>query len=120
MKLNFVKSTCRVLAASVLVLSFQTAQAGLIGAERAMEESAGAGRTQLLETLQRADVAGQLQSLGVDPNAAADRVARMSDQEVQQLMKDLPAAPAAGDVSTAGWVAIVLIAIAIWYWLVRA
>ena len=118
MKLSFVKSTCRVLAASVLVLSFQSAQAGLIGAEQAAG-SAGTERTQLVELLQRTDVASQLQAMGVDPKAATERVARMSDQEVQQLMKDMPAAPAAGDVSTAGWVAIVLIAVAVWYWLIR-
>lgn len=118
MNLAFKKTTCRVLVVSLLALSFQTAHAGLIGADQAAAGSASPERTLLLSTLDRAEVAAQLQAAGVDPRAARERVQSMSDQEVQALAQDIQTAPAGG-ISTWGWVAIVLIAALIWYYAVR-
>jgi spore germination cell wall hydrolase CwlJ-like protein len=112
------KATCRALVISLLALSFQSARAGLIGAEQAAPSSASTERSLLLSTLDRAEVAAQLQAAGVDPNAARTRVATMSDQEVQAMAQDIQAAPA-GAMSTAGWVAVVLIAGLIWYFAFR-
>ena len=67
MKLAFKKTTCRVLVVSLLALSFQTAHAGLIGADQATTGSTSAERTLLLGTLDRSDVIQQLQTFGVDP-----------------------------------------------------
>lgn len=75
-------------------------------------------RAMVLGTLDRAEVAAQLQAAGVDPRAARDRVHAMSDQEVQALAQDIQAGPAGG-VSTWGVVAIVLIAALIWYYAIR-
>src|SRR5439155_17050187 len=44
--------------------------------------------------LSRSDVANQLQSLGIDPSTANDRVAAMTDQEVQSLAGRINAMPA--------------------------
>lgn len=105
--------TCRTLVVSMLALSAHGAGAGMIGAEQAMPAAAQADRTMVLEVLARADTAAQLESMGVDPQAARDRVAVMGEQEVTQLAQDIRNAPAAGS----GWgvVAVVLVAAAIWY-----
>lgn len=114
----FKKTTCRALVVSLLALSIQTAQAGLIGADHAAASSAPSERALVLGTLDRGDVVAQLQAAGVDPVAARERVRSMSDQEVHALAQDIQTAPA-GAVSTWGWVAIVLVAGLIWYFVVR-
>lgn len=118
MNLGFKKTTCRVLAVSVLALSFQTANAGLIGADQAAVGSTSSERALVLGSLDRAEVVAQLQSAGIDPLAARERIRAMSDQEVHALAQDIQAAPAGGT-STWGWVAIVLIAALIWYYAIR-
>lgn len=112
------KSTCRVLVVSLLALSFQSARAGLIGAEQAAGPAPSTERTLLLSTLERAEVVAQLQAAGVDPVAARERVQTMSEHEVQRLAQDMQAAPAGG-INTWGWVAIVLVAALIWYYAIR-
>ncbi|TFY96637.1 PA2779 family protein, partial [Ramlibacter humi] len=83
--MNLKKMTCRGLIVSLLALSFQTAGAGMIGADKAAPATAQTDRALVLEVVARADTASRLQSLGVDPLAARDRVGAMSDQEVAQL-----------------------------------
>ena len=118
MNLALKKTTCRVLVVSLLALSFQTAHAGLIGADQAAAGTPSPERAMLLGTLDRAEVQAQLQAAGVDPQAARERVQSMTDQEVQVLAQDIQAAPAGG-ISTWGWVAIVLVAALIWYYAIR-
>ena len=117
MNLAFKKTTCRVLVVSLLALSFQAAQAGLIPAEQAASP-VSAERALLLGTLDRAEVTAQLQALGVDPLAARQRIQSMSDQEVHAMAQDIQAAPAGG-MSDWAWVAVVLLGVAIWYYAVR-
>jgi hypothetical protein len=118
MNFAFKKTTCRALVVSLLALSFQSAQAGLIGAEQAAAGTAGADRALVLATLDRAEVQAQLQAAGVDPLAARERIRSMSDAEVQAMAQDIQSAPV-GAASTWGWVAIVLIAALIWYYAIR-
>ena len=118
MKLAFKQTTCRVLVVSLLALSFQTANAGLIGADQAAAGTTSPERAMVLGALDSPEVAAQLQAAGVDPRAARERVQNMSDQEVQAMAQDMQAAPAGG-VSTWGWVAIVLIAALVWYYAIR-
>jgi len=118
MNLAFKKTTCRVLVVSLLAFSFQTANAGLIGADQAAAGTTSPERAMVLGALDRAEVAAQLQAAGVDPRAARERVQNMTDQEVQAMAQDMQAAPAGG-VSTWGWVAIVLIAALVWYYAIR-
>ncbi len=115
--MNLKKMTCRALIASMLVLSFQTASAGLIGADRAAPGPAQTDRAAVLEVLARADTASQLQAMGVDPLQARERVAAMSDQEVAQLAADVRQAPAGADAGTV--LAVLVIAAAIWYFAYR-
>jgi hypothetical protein len=118
MNFAFKKTTCRALVVSVLALSFQTANAGLIGADQAAAATMSAERALVLGSLDRAEVVAQLQAAGVDPLAARERIRAMSDAEVHALAQDIQAAPAGG-VSTWGWVAIILIAALVWYYAIR-
>jgi hypothetical protein len=117
--MNFLKkTTCRALVVSILALSFQTAQAGLIGADQAAAATMSTERAMVLGSLDRAEVAAQLQAAGVDPIAARERIRSMSDAEVHALAQDIQTAPAGG-LSTWGWVAVVLIAALVWYYAIR-
>lgn len=51
-------------------------------------------RADLLKLLDRESVQEQLQDLGVDPNAAKQRVATMTDEEIRQLNGHLSEMPA--------------------------
>lgn len=118
MNFAFKKTTCRALVVSVLALSIQTAQAGLIGADQAAASTMTPERALVLGSLDRAEVVAQLQAAGVDPLAARERIRAMSDQEVHALAQDIQTAPAGG-VSTWGVVAIVLVAALVWYYVIR-
>ena len=118
MNLSLKKTTCRALIVSLLALSFQSAQAGLIGAEQAAPTGAATERALVLGTLDRTEVAAQLQAAGVDPRAARERVATMSDQEVRTLAQDIHTAPA-GALDGGGWLAVIVIAALVWYFAIR-
>ena len=113
------KNTCRVLVISLLALSFQTARAGMIGADQAAAvQSAQSDRAAVMSVLNRSETVAQLQALGVDQQAARERVAAMTDQEVHALAQDIQTAPA-GAMSGWGWAAVVIVVAAIWYFAYR-
>ena len=109
------KMTCRALVVSLLALSFQTANAGMIGADQAAAQT---DRAMVLSVLSRAETASLLQAQGIDPTMARERVNSMTDQEVQTLAQDMQTAPA-GALSSGGWLAVILIAAAVWYFAYR-
>jgi len=117
------RMTCRALVVSLLALSFQTANAGMIGADQASAPTQSQSQTPtprglVLSVLDRAETAAQLQAQGIDPAEARARVATMTDQEVQQLTQDMHTAPA-GALSSGGWLAVVIIAGLVWYFAFR-
>lgn len=112
--MNLKKMICRGLVISTLALSFQTAGAGMIGAETAAPGGGQTDRAMVLEVLARADTASRLQAMGVDPRQARDRVAAMSDQEVTQLASEIREAPAGADGGTVLLVLVILAAV--WYY----
>jgi hypothetical protein len=119
MRSTMKKMTCRALVVSLLALSFQTANAGLIGADQvAAAGAAQTDRSMVVSVLNRAETAAQLQAQGIDPTLARERVAAMTDQEVHALAQDMQTAPA-GAMTDAGWVAVVLIAALVWYFAFR-
>ena len=60
--------------------------------------------------LERADVREQLVAMGVDPAAAAERVAALSDQELQAMADRMAEMPAGGDfLAVVGIVFVILI-----------
>ena len=117
MKSTFFQMICRLLIASLIVLPFQAAQAGVIGtSQAAAASSAQADRAAVLAVMSRAEVQQQLQERGVDPKAATDRVNAMTDEEVRTMAQQLDTAAAgAGSSSGWGWAAVIIIGIIIWY-----
>src|SRR6185436_20884056 len=84
---------CRLLAALMIWTQFQLAHAGAIGTDSAIASSAPLDaqfepqfdprfdRQALVSFVGRAEVASQLAALGVDPAAARERIAALSDDE---------------------------------------
>jgi len=116
--MNFVlkRALCRLLIVLMAWTPFQLAYAGTISTDQAIG-SAQADRAAVLSLLQRSDVANQLQSLGVDPSTAKDRVAAMTDEEVRSLADRLQSVPAGADGT--GWALVILAAVLIWYFFFR-
>ena len=91
------------------------AQAGLVGTRTVIEQQAGAvQRAEVRAFLQRSDVREQLRQLGVSPAEAAQRVAALSDSEVQRIhgrIEELPAGQdlVGGLVGLAIFIAVVLL-----------
>ena len=89
---------CRLLIASVMALSVQTAQAGMIGADQvSLAAGAQSERNTVLNALGRPAVASELLALGLDSQAAQDRVAAMSDEELHALAGNMNSLPVGGD-----------------------
>ena len=118
MNTAWAKTICRLLVALMIWTPYQFATAGMIGTDQVVSTASQADRTMVLSFLTRADVAGQLQSLGIDPSTAKDRVAAMTDQEVQSLADRINSMPAGGISSGAAVLLIIIIAAAVWwfYW----
>lgn len=73
--------------------------AAIVSTEEAMASSAASGeRDRIASFLSRDDVRQSLQAQGVDPQSAIERIATLSDQEVQQLAARIDNAPAGGDI----------------------
>ena len=111
------KMTCRALVVSLLALSFQTADAGMISADRAAN-SAPVGRAMVLSALDRAEIAAELQAQGIDPTMARARMAAMTDEEVQAMAQDIQTAPA-GAMSEVAFVAFLVVVVVIWNYAYR-
>jgi hypothetical protein len=105
---------CRLLAVLIACSPLQFAQAGMIGTEHVVSAAAQAERSAVLQFLGRTDVAGQLQSLGVDPAGVRERVAAMTDQEVRSLAGQIQGLPAGAD-STGLLLLLIVAGVAVWY-----
>lgn len=74
------------------------AYAAMVGTTTALQQAQhSVERSELLEMLDRETVQSQLQAMGVDAEAAKQRVAAMTDDEIQQLNARLGEMPAGGD-----------------------
>ena len=103
----FVRFVCRMMIACMIVLPFQ-AQAGMIGTDQAVS----AARATVADFVNRGEVAAQLQALGLTPQAARERLAALTDQEVAGLAGRIDALPAGG---VAGLLAIIAVVLLIYY-----
>ena len=113
MKSAWARTICRLLIVLMVWTPYQAAQAGMIGAAQAVAASPQTDRAAVLSFVTRADVAGQLASMGLDAATAKDRVAAMTDAEVAYLAGRIERLPAGGD--TAGVILLILIIAAIWW-----
>lgn len=83
-----------------LLLFFSTfsatvVQAKMIGTDQVIAQQAlSAERDKIINFIQRDDVRAEMQSLGVDPDEAMQRVASLSDSEVQKMAGKLDQIPA--------------------------
>ena len=106
---------CRGLILSLLVFSFHTARAGMIGTEHVTgPSSANTERAQISSMLARDDVSRQLQALGVDTKSAQDRAAMLTDEEARALARNLQSIPVGAD--AAGILIVLAIAGLVWWW----
>jgi hypothetical protein len=118
MKSVWTRTICRLLVALMIWTPFQIAQAGMIGTEQVASAASQSDRDTVLSYLTRAEVASQLQALGIEPGTAKDRVAALSDQEAQSLAQRIQSMPAGS--SDAGAVLLVIvIAAAVWWFFFR-
>jgi hypothetical protein len=89
----------------------QAARAGVISTEQyltAVDRSAALARIDAV--LAREEVRTRLEQYGVDPVAAEERIAALTDQELELLATELESLPAGGDLlAVIGIVAIVLL-----------
>jgi hypothetical protein len=116
MSMSFVRLISRLLVVCLIGLPFQVS-AGMIGTDQAVSAAqAQAARALVGSQISRADVAGQLQSLGLTPQAAKDRVAALTDSEVATLAGQIQSLPAGADGTAL--VVLILIGVLIW-WLVK-
>lgn len=114
MKSSWARMLCRLLMVLMIWTPMQLAQAGMIGTDQLVTASANSDRTTVLEFLGRADVANQLQSFGLDAKSAKDRVAAMTDQEVQALAGKINSMPAGAD-STGIILLLLIVGVAVWW-----
>jgi len=113
MKSIWARTICRLLIVLMFWTPCQLAQAGMIGTDQATAASSQSDRASLLSFVSRADVAGQLRSMGLDAATAKDRVAAMTDAEVAYLAGQIERLPAGGD--TAGVILVIVIIAVIWW-----
>lgn len=110
---------CRILIVSLLALPFNSAWAGLIGAERLASPAAVQfDRGVALAMIGRSDVSARLQALGIDPGNAAKRVAAMTDEEIRAAAGQLDSLPA-GAGTTSTWAVLFVIGfivLLLWGW----
>lgn len=77
----------------------QQARAGVITTQQYMSATERRAAIERVDAvLARKEVRRELQRLGVDPAAANERVAALTDEELQTLATDLDNQPAGGDV----------------------
>lgn len=108
----FVRLVSRLLIVCLIGLPFQVS-AGMIGTDEVVSAAqAQAARATVLGQISRADVAGQLQSLGLTPQAAKDRVAALTDTEVAKLAGQIDSLPAGAG---SGLLLLILIGVLIWW-----
>lgn len=117
MKSTLTSLICRFLAISMMMLPFQTGQASMIGAEQVNSvANVQFDRSVVSNFLNRTQTVQQFESLGLDAQAAQDRVAAMTDAEISALAGKINAAPAGAD---GGLALLVLVVFFIWYFAFR-
>jgi uncharacterized membrane protein (Fun14 family) len=107
------RSLAWLLATSIFASSLQyAAHAGVISTQEylaAVDRNAALERIDIV--LAREEVRNQLEQLGVDPLAVNERIAALTDQELQLLAVDLEKLPAGGDLLAVVGIAFIVLLI---------
>jgi hypothetical protein len=98
MSCSWIKFFSRVLILTVFMLQFQPIQAALVPTDRLIgaEQQGEGDRDKVRTFLSRADVAAQLQVLGVSADDAKKRVDALTDEEIQRIAGQVDSLPAGG------------------------
>ena len=119
MKSVWARSLCRLLMVLTFWAPIQYAQAGMIGTDQVVAAASQADRNTVMQFLGRAEVANQLQAMGIDPATAKDRVAALTDHEVQQVANRIQTAPAGADGLGVVLLLVIVAAVVWWVWFRR-
>ena len=110
---SFIRTISRFLVVCMLALPF-TANAEMIGTTAVVSaQQAGAARDTIRNFVSRAELSSQMQSLGLDPATAKDRVNALTDAEAAQLAERINSLPAGADGT--GLVLVILLGVLIWW-----
>ena len=118
------RTICTLLIASVALLPVGSARADMISVEAALTPADQSPHQALLALLNRSDIVGQLEALGVERGVAQDRIAAMTDAEALALATRLQLLPAGGDYGGGGGggagfgavlVIVLLIVLIVWF-----
>lgn len=116
MNTHFFRLISRLLIVSLLALPFQSAQAGMVATDQmlAATHSAQNDREKVRDFLSRSDVQAKMETLGLQSDVAKQRVAALTDEEVQQIAGKIDTLPAG---AYSGWAvaALIFVILAIWY-----
>jgi hypothetical protein len=118
MKNTLIRCVCRMLIVCMGAFPFST-YAGMVSTDEVVAAVQNQGsRDRLRDMVARSDVRSQLQTLGINPTAAQERVGAMTDAEVASLVGQIDSLPAGG---ASGWaIAAGLLVIGlIWYYWVK-
>jgi len=98
-KLSITRLICSTLILALTVAGVpQRASAAQVDTQTLIQDGGGAARvTRLQAQLSRRDVQRAMISLGVNPVAASERVAGLTDDEIVRLERELDKLPAGGD-----------------------
>jgi hypothetical protein len=107
------QTICRLLIVLMAWTPYQIAQAGMIGTDQVVASSSQADRGTVLNFVSRGDVTSQLQTMGLDPATAKDRVAAMTDDEVRYIAGKIESMPVGAD--GAGLLLLIIIIALIWW-----
>ena len=97
--MKFARQTlATILAIAILSMSFNSVHAARVGNEQIISQTQQLdARTQLVDTINRADVKQQLLALGVEPEHVTSRINQMTADEIAQLNQQIETLPAGGD-----------------------
>ena len=114
MKVFFCRLISHLLVISLIALPFTT-QAALIGTDEVVKQAqTQSERDKVRDFVARADVQKELQSYGVGPQTAKERVDALTDMEVQQIASKLDTLPA-GASGTAETILLVVLLVVVIY-----
>lgn len=109
MNMRFVL-TC-LLSLTMITVAPMAAHADMLSTSMILSEAERSARVELVENyLDREDVRSQMEAMGVDPSLAAERVAALTDGQLQQLALNIENAPAgSGDLGIVIAVLVILL-----------
>lgn len=100
---------CGMLAAALLAITTPS-YAGMVGTgQLASQQSRLEHIAQIESFVERADVQAQIEAMGVDSAFAAERVAAMTDQELQQMALNIETLPSGGVIGVVIGVLVILL-----------